>query len=157
MAITVSVVPDAHTQRNGRRYVTEIYEDGIGEVTRRTYLAPVGADYNQIANDRIPQVQASFEVSEKDEHLAQDLQPTNLRFQTVPDLLLKVRADYLNSTGEETCRIAKWIVDRLDDATINTSQCQTAWGVSPAEWNTINGTMDTFAAAIVSVDAAVGE
>lgn len=157
MAITVTVVPDAHTQRDGRRYVTEIFEDGIGEVTRRTYLAPVGADTTALANARIPQVQESFEVQEKNEHLEQDKQPTSLRFQTVPDLLLKIRQDYLESTGEETCRIAKWIVDRLDDATITVPQCQTAWGASPAEWSAINGTMDTYAAAIVSVESAVGE
>ena len=157
MAITVEVFLDNHTQQNGKRGVTEVYSDGVGEVTRRYYHAPVGADASALANARIPQIQASFEEAEKSEVLAQDLQPTGLRYQDIPTLLLKVRQDYLQSTGEETCRIAKWIVDRLNDATITTSQCQTAWGVSPAEWNSINGTMDTFAAAIVSVDQAVGE
>lgn len=157
MTITVSVFPDNHTQADGRRFVLEIFEDGIGEVTRRRYLSEDGANYQAVADARIPKIEARLVEIEKGEHVALDKQPTSLRFQTVPELLLQIRQDYLTATGRNACIIAKWIVDRLDDATITPAQCQTAWGASPAEWSAINGTMDTYAAAIVSVDGAVGE
>lgn len=76
MAISVSVEPDNHTQADGRRYVTEIYTDGFGEVTRRSYLSEDGADYQAIADARIPQVQATFARLETTNHLEQDLHST---------------------------------------------------------------------------------
>lgn len=40
--------PDAHTQVDGRRYVTESHTDATGAVHTLTYLADPGADYGAI-------------------------------------------------------------------------------------------------------------
>jgi hypothetical protein len=43
---------DTHDQVTGRRFVTEHHTDSVGVVHTVTYLAPVGADYQAIANAR---------------------------------------------------------------------------------------------------------
>jgi hypothetical protein len=154
MAFTVTV---GHAQRDGRKFVLEVHSDGQGEYSRIEYLADPLADFNAIATAREPVLIASLAEQESRDTVDQRLQP-NPRFQTEDELLLKVRQRYLASKGEETCRIARWIVDRLNDASVTVVQMRTAWGGIPTnQWNAINGRMDTFAAAISSTDAAAGE
>jgi len=153
MPFSISV---GHSQKDGRRYVLEIHTDAQGEFSRLEYLAAVGTDYNAVAAAREPVLIASLAEAEARETLDGGRQPSP-RFQTVSDFLLKVRARYLASKGEETCRIARWIVDRLNDGSVTVVQIRAAFGVSAAGWNAINGRMDTFAAALDSVNAAVGE
>lgn len=150
------ITQDNHTQRDGRRYVREVHSDAQGEFARVEYLAAPGTDTNAVATAREPQLIASNAEAEA-RRIVDNRELPNVRFQTVDELLAKVRARYLISTGMDTCRIARWIVDRLDDSSITVVQCRTAWGASPVEWNTINGTMDVYRAAINSVEVAVGE
>ncbi len=153
MPFTISV---GHAQRDGRRYVTEVHSDGQGEYARPTYLAAEGTDYTAVATAREVRLIESLGQQEARDAVDEQRVPST-RFATIDEILAEVRARYLQSVGEETCRIAKWVVERLNDSTINTTQCQDAWGVSSGGWNAINGRMDTFAAAIDSVDTAVGE
>lgn len=154
MPFTVTI---GHAQKDGRKYVEEVHSDGVGEFSRQEYLAVDGADTNAIATARNAALLISFAEQEARDVVDQNLQ-ANPRFQTEDELLLKVRTRYLPSKGEETCRIAKWIVDRLNDGSVTVVQMRTAWGGIPTNtWNSINGRMDTYAAAIVSVDNAVGE
>lgn len=147
-----------HAQLDQRRYVLEVHSDAQGEFSRIEYLAADGADHNAIATARNAALLISFAKQEARDTLDQNLQANSPRFQTEDQLLLEVRARYLPSKGEETCRIAKWIVDRLNDGSVTVVQMRTAWGgIAPNVWSAINGRMDTFANAIVSVDNAVGE
>lgn len=125
-------------------------------ITNIRYLGEPGADAMAIAVAREPLVIASNADFEALNTVDRNLQP-NPRFQTETELLGRVRARYDVSKGEETCRVAKWIVDRLGDGSITTAQCQAAWGVTAAGWNAINGRMDNYASSIASVDSAVGE
>jgi len=43
---------DAHAQRDGRRFVVETHTDSAGGIHTLHYLAPVGADYQALANAR---------------------------------------------------------------------------------------------------------
>lgn len=43
---------DGHIQMDGRRYVVESHTDSAGGVHTVEYLAPVGADYQAVANER---------------------------------------------------------------------------------------------------------
>ena len=153
MALLISI---GHAQKDGRRFVIEAHSDAVGEFARIQYLAEDNADTNAIATARHASLLASSAEQEARNTVDQGLQP-NPRFQTEDELLVKVRARYLPSKGEETCIISKWIVDRLNDGSISVPQMRTVFGVSAAGWNAINGRMDVFAAAIDSVSAAVGE
>jgi hypothetical protein len=146
-----------HAQRDGRKFVLEVHSDAQGEHSRIEYLADPLADFNAIATAREPVLISGLAEQEARATVDLNLQP-NPRFQTEDGLLLKVRQRYLASKGEETCRIARWIVDRLNDASVTVVQMRTAWGGIPTnQWNAINGRMDTFANAITAADAAVGE
>lgn len=150
-------VQPGHLQVDGRRYVLEIHTDVQGEYARIDYLAEGNADFNAIATAREPVLIAGLAAQEARDTVDNRLPPTP-RFQTVDAMLLKVRQRYLTSKGEETCRIARWIVDRLNDGSVTVVQMRTAFGGIPTNtWNSINGRMDTFGNAITSVDSAVGE
>jgi len=159
MPFTVSV---GHAQKDGRRYVEEVHTDAVGEFARLQYLADEAADTNAIATRRHDALIISFAEQEARDVVDNREPPVppfrTPRFQTSDELLLKVRLRYLASKGEETCRISRWIVDRLNDGSVTVVQMRTAFGgIQTNVWNGINGRMDTFANAIDSVDSAVGE
>ena len=145
-----------HLQRDGRRYVTETHFDVLGDYADIRYLLPVGADPDVIATQREPDLIRQFSEVEAREKIDSRAVPEP-RFQTIEEFLLKVRERYGKSNGIETCRIARWIVDRLNDGSVTVVQMRTAFGVTPAQWNSINGRMDTFANSLTSVESAVGE
>lgn len=146
-----------HLQKDGRRFVREVHSDVQGVYADLEYLADPLLDFDAIATAREPVLVARLAEVDARETIDLQRQPAP-RFQTLPDLLLKVRQRYLTSVGEETCRIARWIVDRLNDGSVTVVQMRTAWGGIPTnEWNAINGRMDTFANSITAVESAVGE
>ena len=146
-----------HAQTDGRKFVRETHSDAQGVFADLEYLADPLLDFNAIATAREPVLIAFLAEQEARSTVDGRLQPTP-RFQTIAELLSKVRERYLISVGEETCRIARWIVDRLNDGSVTVVQMRTAWGGIPAnQWNSINGRMDTFANSITAVEAAVGE
>lgn len=154
MAFTITV---GHLQRDGRRYITETHSDAFGVYADIRYLLSVGGDPDAIATQREPDLIRINANNEAIEDVSNNTQPTH-RFQTIDEELLKVRERYLKSSGIETCKIARWIVDRLNDGSVTVVQMRTAWGGIPTnQWNSINGRMDTFSAAITSVETAVGE
>jgi hypothetical protein len=156
MAFRLSI---GHLQRDGRRYVTETHSDSFGDYSNITYLSPPNTDitdFNRIATSREPDLIRQNANNEARDDVDSRKRPT-ARFQTVAEELLQIRERYLKSKGEETCKIARWIVDRLDDGSVTVVQMRTAFNVTPAQWNSINGRMDTFSAAITSVETAVGE
>ena len=153
MPFTISV---GHLQADGRRYVSEAFSDAVGVYSANTYLAADGLDYNAIASAKEPILILQFAEVEARGDIEGNFRPT-ARFQTLPEELLKIRERYLSSKGMETCVIARWIVDRLNDGSVTVVQIRTAFNVTPAQWNAINGRMDTFANSLTSVESAVGE
>ena len=152
MPFTISI---GHLQRDGRRYISESFSDAIGVYTANTYLAADGLDYNAIASAKEPFLILQFAEVEARGDVNGNL--LTARFQTVDEELLKIRERYLGSKGNETCIIARWIVNRLNDGSVTVVQMRTAFNVSAAQWNAINGRMDTFANSLISVETAVGE
>lgn len=59
-----SYVADAHTQPDGRRYVTETHVLTVGAPVIVQYLAAVGADYNSIMSSRAQQINADLAEQE---------------------------------------------------------------------------------------------
>lgn len=153
MAVRVTV---GHLQRDGRRYITEEFSDAVGVYFENTYLAPDGQDHLATSQSKEADLIRQFSNSEALQDVEGKSRPT-ARFQSIDEELLKVRERYLKSTGMETCRIARWVVDRLNDGSVTVVQMRTAFSVSPAQWNSINGRMDTFANSLTSVEGAVGE
>ena len=145
-----------HLQRDGRRYVQEVFSDAFGVYFENRYLARDGADFNAISAAKERDLIRQFADSEPLQDVENNSPPT-ARFQTVDEELLKIRERYLESTGVETCKIARWIVDRLNDASVTVVQMRTAFKATPAQWNSINGRMDTFANSLTSVENSVGE
>ena len=60
---------DNHTQIDGRRYVTELHTDHIGVAHLVEYLAPIGADYQSIANARADSIALALAEAEAEELL----------------------------------------------------------------------------------------
>lgn len=149
-------VTPGHLQADGRRWVEEVFFDAFGNFYENRYLGPGNADYNAIAAAKEADLIRQFSEVEARSDVDSNFLPTG-RFQTVGEELLKIRERYLKSTGIETCRIARWIVDRLNDGSVTVVQMRTAFNVTPAQWNSINGRMDNFSASLTSVENAVGE
>jgi hypothetical protein len=59
-----SYVADAHTQADGRRYVTETHVLTAGAPVVVSYLAAVGADYAAIMAARVDQINESLAEQE---------------------------------------------------------------------------------------------
>lgn len=153
MPFTVTI---GHLQRGGRRWIDEVFFDARGNFYENRYLIADGSDYNAISAAKEPDLIRQFANSEALNDVEGNFKPTG-RFQTVPEELLKIKERYSKSNGIETCRIARWVVNRLNDGSVTVVQMRTAFGVTPAQWNSINGRMDTFANSLTSIETAVGE
>lgn len=71
MAIVSSTyTPDAHTQTDGRRYVSETHTDSTGVVHTLSYLAEPGADYAAILAAHAAQLSESLAAQEYEEVLS---------------------------------------------------------------------------------------
>ncbi len=136
--------------------MTEEFSDAQGVYFENTWLAPDGIDYLATSQSKEADLIRQFSEVEARQDVDSNFRPTR-RFQTIDEELAKIRIRYGKSKGVETCKIARWIVDRLNDGSVTVVQMRTAFGVTPAQWNSINGRMDTFANSLTSVENAVGE
>lgn len=64
MSIVTSSHTVGHAQVDGRRYVTEIHTDHIGEAHRIEYLAPVGANYESVMSARAIRIEDELAQAE---------------------------------------------------------------------------------------------
>lgn len=62
--VNTTVTQDAHTQRDGRRDVTERHVFSSGEVVTVTYRAEVGADTAAMAAARVPVLEQAMADAE---------------------------------------------------------------------------------------------
>lgn len=153
MPFTVQI---GHAQADGRRYVVEIHSDGSGEFARVEYLAAVGADTSAIATARNARLLVEYADSEAAQAIEIDRAPV-LRFQTGAEFLQRLRAFYREAGKERCARIARWIIRRLDAGHVTAAQLRTVFGLTVAQWSTLETKMRNLAASLDAVDAAEGE
>jgi hypothetical protein len=156
MAVSVVVTTEGHTQKDGSRYVLEIYSDAQGEAMRIEYLAFIGADTAAIATARTPFVLEALARGEAVAALYVESAPV-LRYQTGAQFLQRLR-EFWRNTSRETCtRIARWIIHRLDAGDVTEAQLMNVFDLTQAQWNNLEIKMRGFAADQDGVDAAAGE
>lgn len=143
-------------QANGTVYVTEIHtwDSGLAPTIREYGPVPAGLDFQAIADAQAIVIMQAKRDSEAFSNLNNG--KYILVYNTETQMLEFVRDIYLNSEGFETCQWARWIVDRLNDSSFSISAIRAVWGMTPPQWNTFNGILDTNAAAYSSVLAANG-
>lgn len=156
MAITVAVTLDGPTQSDGRRYVRETYSEGGQPVQFQDYLASVGADTNAIATARLPFVTNDLADKEAFDTVQVNVAPT-LRFQTGSQFLDRVRAFYRRATDIQLAKLARWITARIQAGDVTVLQLRTAFGLSVAQWNTLQAKMEALRDHWNAVEAGVGE
>lgn len=156
-SIMLSLYTLGPVQKDGRVEVIESLTDNAGKTYRQTYLAADGYDYDAHLAATAARIIASADRSEYS-RLLKTAGPLTFAYGTVEGLLADFRQRFLYSTGIETCYLSRWLVDQLAAGRVTVTQCRAAWGgINTAAWNSINGRMDTYAAAYTSTQTAVGE
>lgn len=66
-----------------------------------------------------------------------------LQHATLAQLGTAFRARFLASTGAETARLARWLLERIQDGTFTETQVRTFFGLTLAQWNTLKTKLET--------------
>lgn len=148
--VSTSYAVDAHTQADGRRYVTETYVLSVGDPVRRTYLAPAGADYQAIMLARVLLLNAALAEREARANVNSDNAPAFIE-QTAAQFL----SAFWNVLWDAYVSGQKFLYHRLvwrgwkwiNDGHVTNAQMRdsfNAWRVANgkptltnAEWNTL--------------------
>ena len=159
MAFSITV---GHAQKDGRKFVLEVHTDAQGEFARAEYLAEDGADHNAIATARTAVLLASLAEQEFERMLEADVDPDldplpPLRFQTMAELVARIREAFRSRNREQLCRIARWILNRIADGRLTDVQIRNAFGLTAPQYNALKTRMAALRDALNSVENAVGE
>lgn len=147
--------PDAHTQRDGSRYVTEKHLDSMGQEHVFVYLGRDTMDYNSIMQTRIQQINESFAEQEFADNLANDTLTTN--HITKAQFVTKFREFYRNAEKEQLVKLASWLINRVQEGSITAAQIQNAFGFTPAQYTVFRDKLLALKANWDAVQAARGE
>lgn len=143
-------------QANGTVYVTEIHtwDSGVPITIIEYGPVPPTLDFQSIANARA----ITIMQAKRDEEAYDNLQNDRylLVFNTETQILTYVRELYVQSIGIETCRLARWIINRLNASAFSITAIRTVWAMTQPQWNSFNGVLDTYAAAYTSMTSAIG-
>ena len=76
-----------------------------------------------------------------------------LKYATKSQVAAAFRERYRNATQIEACRLAKWLLDHIDDGTFTATQVQNAFGITVNQWNNtvqpkLSSQRDTYNAAL---------
>jgi hypothetical protein len=153
MSFTVHV---GHAQVDGRKYVLEVHSDAQGELARLEYLAEENADFNAIATARTANLIEQLAQQELEDAVLNDVMPA-LRFQTASEFVQRMREAFRNRGREVLCRLARWILNRIDAGDLTDLQVRNAFGLTNPEYNTLKTKMTVLRDALNSVDNAAGE
>jgi len=156
MAIVSSQFTLEAAQKDGRRFCTERHTDNLGVVHFAVYLSAVGADNNAIMLARVSGIDQALVDGDVQRILDIDAAPV-LRYVTAAQLGSYVREQYRQRAGTELARVAKWIVNRINEGTWTATQVRNFFGLTQTQWNTLKTKMDNLISALNQVDAAVGE
>jgi len=154
--ITSSTYTLGTPQANGMVYVTEVHtwDSGLAQQQVEYGPVPTGLDFQGIADARALVLMQSKRDNEARDNI--DNNKYTLLYQTETQQLEYFRELYIASVGFETCRFARWCIDRLDDNSFSVTAIRTVFGMSNPDWNSFNGVMDVYAAAYTSVISANG-
>lgn len=81
----------------------------------------------------------------------------NLNHQTKAQFAARLRARYKSADKAEACRLAAWILDRIDAGDFTELQVRTAFGLTAGQWTTLKAKLTTQRTHHNAVQAAVGE
>ena len=159
MPFTISV---GHAQKDGRKFVLEVHSDAQGEFARAEYLAEDGADHNAIATARTAVLLASLAEQEFERMLEADVYPDldplpPLRFQTMAELMARIREAFRNRNREPLVQLARWIVNRITAGDMTDTQVRNAFGLTAPQYNVLKNRMTTLRDALNAVEGAAGE
>ncbi len=77
--------------------------------------------------------------------------------QTGAQFLARLRERYRRAEKEQSARIARWIIRRIDAGHVTAAQLRNAFGLTGPEWTTLEGKLRTLAANLDGLEAAAGE
>jgi len=80
-----------------------------------------------------------------------------LRHQTKTQFATRLRERYKSSSREGTARIAKFILDRLDDGDFTDNQVQNVFGLTAVNWTNLKAKMTTMRTRYEGLRSAKGE
>jgi len=153
MPFTVTV---GHAQKDDRRYVLEVHSDAQGEFTRLEYLAEQNADFNAIAAARNTDLLTQFANQELVDAIENDVMSV-LRFQATAEFVQRLREAFRTRNREILCRLARWILNRINAGDLTDTQVRNAFGLTNPQYNTLKTKMTALRDALTSVENAVGE
>lgn len=81
----------------------------------------------------------------------------NLKHQTAAEFAARLRERYRNSSREETARIAKIIVARIQAGDFTDTQVRNIFGLSVAQWDALKTKMQNLIANYDAIQSAGGE
>lgn len=158
--MAAKIISSAYTlgtpQVNGQVYVTEIHtwDSGLPPTIVEYGPVPVTLDFQGIADARALVIMQSRKEAEAQDNLDND--KYILVYNTQTEMLAYLRDVYLQTTGWDTCKLARWITNRLTASAFPISSIRAVWGLNQSQWNSFNGVLDTYAAAYDSVNSARG-
>ena len=80
-----------------------------------------------------------------------------LKHATLAQLGAAFRERFKASEGVETARLAKWLLERIQDGTFTETQVRTFFGLTALQWNTLKSKLGTLRDKYADVLAARGE
>lgn len=117
-------------------WITETHTLAVGDPVVIRYLAPAGFDLAAGLAGRVAQVNAALAQQESVANMDRDGAPT-LNEMTGAQFADYLRAAYRSSSQRDTCRIAYWLLRRIAAGQITDARCQTAFGLTAAQWTTL--------------------
>jgi hypothetical protein len=79
-----------------------------------------------------------------------------LRYATLAQLGDRFRELYRKSRGRQTYRLAKWMVDRIDDGTVTVAQIRSFFNLNQTEWNALKAEWDQLKAIYETMESKTG-
>lgn len=138
---------DAHTQADGRRYVTETHTLNVGGPEVRTYLAAVGADYQSIMNARVPRINEALASAEFYQTVLRDPAAISLAHQTAAEFADRfwshVRAAYQSGSMIEYGRLLWWVYEMVLGGWLTSTQVRNSYNaaygksLNSTQWNAL--------------------
>lgn len=80
-----------------------------------------------------------------------------LKHQTAAQLAARFRARFRAARRDEACRMAAWLLDRIDAGDFTDAQVRTAFGLTVTQYNNLKTRLTSMRAAWQSLQQAAGE
>lgn len=155
MPIVSSLIHEDHAQHDRRRSVTEHHTDHLGVLHRVSYLAEVGTDAQAVMAARVSSIEnglAQAEVQRDIDHiLSGDFGAVTSQHATMTDIRAALRALYREGSGEETGRVAAFLLTLAD------ARLRALFNITQGQVAALRGRLQTRADVVADLDGLVGE